>query len=656
MKALAIIENSQSVDACREYFMPRMQDYEAIVIVDLDPIKTYAGFNQKPFQIKQETDYLSGDSFENIMHQAYTDVRCALQHPDLSHLFYYRNIPINEIIIPAMERSFFTVYKYILLLEQILIRETFTEIILFDEKHTSDNQDASNRNPFSFADDEALMNRILQYCVAQHDDLFFLKSKQVTNLSVDYVAEHRETNAASIAFKNCARKVSALFSMVLSGVTARSYKINKPPGIVLVGAPRIMFPFFEGHKKQRQNQLIYFQEIFAPRLYARSIRYQNTAYAALYSTPRPPKGEGILFQDFYQQIQKNGLLKLKHICLLSLLCDKFKYKFEYLTGKIMDWIDELHVFFEKYVPRAVILDEDMGFFSRSIIFVAKKLGIKTFEYQHGVIVSYWGQRETVDQKLVWGDFFFKKIQQETDIPKARVSIVGAVHLKYFHDHFSSPKKTLSRIRTLRKEYKIPKDARVVLYAPHPFHHGLKGGIPGVHLTKKEAGETLDAVIHAIKEIPEAFLFIKLHHGDKGYPLYVRRLQELELQGRFAVGLKNEIIYPLLKLCDVFVAPISTAILEASLFKCPTILLDFSKRKARLPYTEYAAVRTVDAANGLTPALRELLDEPDRYQKQTQLGRERILQEMAQGSSETSFKDFFQRVNAGFNQEVFVARE
>jgi glycosyltransferase involved in cell wall biosynthesis len=212
--------------------------------------------------------------------------------------------------------------------------------------------------------------------------------------------------------------------------------------------------------------------------------------------------------------------------------------------------------------------------------------------------------------------------------------VGAPHLEPLKA-YTSPGIRGKHGRSARRRLRLSGGSKIVLYTPHSFRKGSRGGLAQVHNTRPEAEELLDAVLGTLRDARGVELVVKLHHADDNLAFYRERFRTTpSLRCRVV---RQAPIHELINASHVVVSPLSTVVLEAILIGRPVVLADFRGRSGLFPYSEYGAVDTVQDERSLRAVLRAVLNDESAAMARTAEGRRRIAREMAMGNDGRSGK-------------------
>jgi len=236
--------------------------------------------------------------------------------------------------------------------------------------------------------------------------------------------------------------------------------------------------------------------------------------------------------------------------------------------------------------------------------------------------------------------------EEAGLDEDGLEIVGAVHLEACFLKRSLKKAGRVNHTRLRNRLGIPEEDRIVLFTPHSFRKGSRGGLIGGHLTRLEAEEMLQAVLQSLEYVNDVALIIKLHHGDQNISFYQKAVETVGMSRKTAIR-QHESIYELIEVSDILVSPVSTAILEAMLLHLPVLLIDFGKKRQVFPYAEWGAVQAAFRYEDFDRLLKNMLRDLHQSFTLAAEGRRLILEEFFNGfngSSEFRIRSLIKRMS------------
>ena len=232
------------------------------------------------------------------------------------------------------------------------------------------------------------------------------------------------------------------------------------------------------------------------------------------------------------------------------------YFFKYLAYKR---------FFSKYPVKSITSIDENSARIKTILDAAKATDIKTIGIQHGAIhdlhpayiyTSNDKRRKVVpDNTLVWGEYWEKFLYSKGNYPKNSIIKVGQIRTDIINKLLSVQKK---------KELSLPQTSNLVLFASQlqrdPF-------------LRKQAAKD---VFQSIKNVPGAFLIVKLHPGESNDFDYYNNIARETNVTNYQIILQIDLYY-LISLCNVIITCFSTVGGETVYFNKPLIILDHLKQ-------------------------------------------------------------------------------
>ncbi|MCK6562682.1 hypothetical protein L6R21_26120 [bacterium] len=244
-------------------------------------------------------------------------------------------------------------------------------------------------------------------------------------------------------------------------------------------------------------------------------------------------------------------------------------------------------------PRHVVVADDTTTHGRLLVLAAQACGIPTLNIQHGAIADVQHYRQTVAEKLaVWGEHD-RALLVRHGVAAEKVVVTGQPR---FEAAATAPAETAS----LRRRYRVPANAKVLLWATTPFVPRLSYDVP------ERNQRYLAALLEILAAEPLWFLLIKLHPRDQR-EVYEKGLAERDraLRGRVRL-LQAEDMQGLLPLADVLLAWNTSVIQEAVLAGKAIIGVNFFGMPESIPSVSEGVALPARTPEELRGALQSLL--------------------------------------------------
>jgi len=628
MKRLLLIENERDYLSAKDFLGREGSLGAENIVINLNSNHIFSFEDQPGICYQTESDYLPFISQEQINHQAIQDTRTWLKDSDAFRSFYYKGIDLTLVYEHNLARAVTTLYKYLELLKLIIAQLKPDEILM-----VSDHRANSVEN-LRIIGDEKILNPLVRM-VCEH----FHSSENIRLTFIENTSPkkfQRKKNGT----KGKWRGIRTIFRGLRYGMNFVLKQLpHKGVPIFVMGAPRLMFPIISEINKKDRYHIHYFQPGTSPRIMAWLFRHR-IPYLSQEDFQSKPKKINQDLESFCDHMKQKGLFEYQGMSLISILKQKFKYVLEYLLPQAQYDVNRFRELFLKNHFSLIMVDEDISYANRIILLTAKNLGVRTVEYQHGVMRNYFVQLKLTDKKLVWGNYFKDRIMQEMEVSNEDIWVTGPVHLGLLKDKLRQGHGSSDQ-RFLKSRYKIGAGQRIVLYTPHSFRKGSRGGLLNRHNTRDEVEEMLHELVRALSNRKDLYLIIKLHHGDANTTFYQEFMCRFGKEIPYSIE-KTLSILTLLNGCDLLATPISTTILEGLMLSRPIILLNPKRKNIIFPYVEWGAVATAEQPGDLKSQIDLILVDPDSFVARYKTGRNRIVNEFTANENHIDLCDTMDR--------------
>lgn len=250
-------------------------------------------------------------------------------------------------------------------------------------------------------------------------------------------------------------------------------------------------------------------------------------------------------------------------------------------------------------PAGIFVFSDNHYPSQEYVAVAQRDGIPAIMLQHGLDCEQFCLEEAYASTIaVWGEARQRRYQQFSH-RQPIISVTGNPE----YDH-------------LRLPDRLDPSGQYWLWVTRP-HAPHKCYAPSRH--PNEALAILDAVLKALRSVPDARLVIKPHPIDC-IGAYQARLANEPLASR--VEISSQSLHTLFPQASTVITEDSTAGLEAMFWGKPLVHAHFTASKPAVPFVEYGAAlpaysdemlqAALDRSQTLTPPEQEQLLQAQRY--------------------------------------------
>lgn len=266
--------------------------------------------------------------------------------------------------------------------------------------------------------------------------------------------------------------------------------------------------------------------------------------------------------------------------------------------RLISYRSAIETYLAKYKPRLVIPYIEVWPLARLLVKVCSSRNIKTLMVQHGVTSDkpYYKVTWTpsiVDKLAVWGEgskeYFIKN-----GINENKMEITGCTLFdKLFIEKDSMLKEEVY------SRYGIPESKKVILYATQNFPEEVKRGL-------------FYNILNSVHKLNDVFLVVKLHPAPREtVEFYNQLLAKTNFDKGNILILKDDLLYPLLKISDVLATVHSTVYVEAILFDKNVVILHFGE-SPDLAAVKYGAALCSYSENETEDVIKRAL-----YDRETQ---------------------------------------
>jgi len=294
--------------------------------------------------------------------------------------------------------------------------------------------------------------------------------------------------------------------------------------------------------------------------------------------------------------------------LVSLLCTEgfflkkaeqfikyFNLFYELKSKKIFKIFEEI---FKKISPKLIIVGNDITVEGRMAVFVAKQYGIKSACIQHGAIVPPLEQDRIADHFIIYG-----KTAQETfiklGIPNEKLAPLGAPYL----DKVDFKNKEMNP--DIKEKLGLTKERPYILVALSGYGHST---------SLDHFNEIVESVFRLTKKMHEFDFIFKLHRKDK-IQNYSDLLTKLKPNVKIIENGSNgypQDVFEWLRGCRLLITGASTVAIEAMLFECPVMTIDYFSEYKEIDFIKSGATIHITDKNELEHQIKRAICDPASF--------------------------------------------
>ncbi len=255
----------------------------------------------------------------------------------------------------------------------------------------------------------------------------------------------------------------------------------------------------------------------------------------------------------------------------------------------------------------LVINDDSTHFTKTFVAISSKFKIPSLVIQHGFISRFYDigfLPLSADKIAVWG-----KISRDNllryGVSDDKIVITGAPRFDYYIKLNKNKSKKNEIKKSIYAQYEIDKNKKLILFAPsHVFYHER---LSNFHLNQTEILKIYEIVLGAIKDLPNCYLIIKLHPGDKKKHIPEEIIRTLGMNNVSVVTDFN--IAKFIVSCDCLITSWSTTGTEAMILEKPIISIKLRKQKYHVKYIDYGAAIEVSNINDLKSNLLSIFKNP-----------------------------------------------
>ncbi len=266
-------------------------------------------------------------------------------------------------------------------------------------------------------------------------------------------------------------------------------------------------------------------------------------------------------------------------------------------------------FLKKEKISAILFDEDVTPYNKTLATAARKLKIPSLVIQHGApfrTVPIALAPVTASKIAAWGPYS-RELLLSWGVPDHQISLTGVPRYDRFDEALN--RQAEARKKVLR-DIGGKSEQKIVVLATDPFHEDGRADFVGHYLSRENTQRLLDTVFRALAPFNDVCLVVKLHPRDPHEAYTQERILNSGLKDRVKL-LRLYSTPSLLLACDILMTPCSTVAIEAMMLRKPVITINLEGGRDLQPHAETGAAVGAKDLESLSAALHKILHD-DRF--------------------------------------------
>lgn len=349
-----------------------------------------------------------------------------------------------------------------------------------------------------------------------------------------------------------------------------------------------------GIEYNNESFINYIKTRYEKRRYARGKWVPLCAFATLATLTKAMKIYKRICADLSKVSFEDNRKETENIVILKLLKNHVRTSF-FLISDILSTENAL----ASIKPRAVLTSCEYCKMGRAAIIAGNKAGMITFALQHGIITPFhWGyifsrseetsfidasdSRPLSKYTMLYGTGDLQLLLNESTYPAESLIVTGQPR----YDHLYSVMRSMDKETFIKENnLKLP----LLIWASQNVH------------PSSETEKDIRCISHLLDTLPEIYLFIKPHPGERDLSIYdpLARRENVTIS-------KNINLYKLLNVCSMMITKNSTTAMEAAAIDKPVIVLNLSGEPDVCDYVTEGIALGVYRERDLPPAVEKLL--------------------------------------------------
>lgn len=285
----------------------------------------------------------------------------------------------------------------------------------------------------------------------------------------------------------------------------------------------------------------------------------------------------------------------------------------YLSRRILEIRDYLEILedeiFKREKPDFVLVVNDRCWSHRTTIELGKARQIPTLGIQDSISADIPQCHIISADKLAIFGNYMKEILLKKGLPEDRLVITGDPR----YDFITQIPDKFKRDEVYQ-QLNIDIQKRIIVFAAQ--FHGFKD---------EENAKLLRGLYHAIKQLPEIQLVVKLHPFDE-HEIADKIAQEMSVNNMIII--KDIDLYKLLNACEILMTVHSTVALEAMLLGKPVIIVNLTNKPDMVPYAKEGAALRVETQEDILPQIKAVLKDSNKVRTQMALNQKKFISRYA----------------------------
>ncbi len=348
----------------------------------------------------------------------------------------------------------------------------------------------------------------------------------------------------------------------------------KTGGLLFSSQLRFARPFFK-----KQSGEYYLRDIFSIRAWRQASRFGYVHVLPKYYAVSCSKSDRSFQADrMVSQISRyfdqNNFFTYQQINVWPLIRKDFLQMARRCLAEGLLLIDRFAEMLQCLAPKAVVVDEEVTPFNKTLVQTANSLGVPTLCFEHGAPVESVGSvPSSATVVLVWGDPSREQLRS-WGVPDKKIRLTGAPQLM-----MPSPIDVAEHRKSVFSKFDIKTNERLLLLATYTMETNEVPTFLRTTAWIEAQSAALLVACGLIQANPDMHLFVKFHYADQhaefSSNLIAKRFPELRSRIHLISHYDSGI---LLDAADFVMAGATTMYFEALLRRKPVFLLDQGKNR------------------------------------------------------------------------------
>jgi len=449
----------------------------------------------------------------------------------------YRGVCLGEMVTRALKRHFFIVLRELYLVDRLLQLKEVGEVVLVD--------------------DGALWGKAVQFWCEQKGILL----DRVTTRK----GEASEKGSRRIFF-------TKKFSKWLKCFNRPSTIRPKTEGILFSAAPKYSMPIL---RQSRRNY--YLRPSFSEKAF-----FLGKIHSFLHITPddfaeRTSRETGVPFQNIFGSMDHffsfEPFFNTQGVNFWPLIREEMRRVVSDEFKSIIGLVDSFYGLLMRLKPRAVVVDEDVNVFNKTLVACANHKGIKTYCLIHGVPFAKINCLPSISNRIfAWGPSTKARFVN-WGVPETKIIEAGAPQ----YEHIKSL--VIPKVKKeVFKDFSIPKSSHLILLALSEVltHESDTTKYPRVPLFRDIFERSLRITLGFLAKHDDVHLLIKPHPRYKHDWFTKGIIDEFDAGVRQRTGVVEKYSSEKIVAASALVLTTgSTVTYEAALLQRPALVFDYS---------------------------------------------------------------------------------